>query len=178
MLTPEEKDVVESTLQDVIQSDSLSRDEVNAILNGYGEYLGLNDLSLDANDTAGLEIDEAIAIGLIYVPGLPGVIVAAELDSEIADHPSVLKMLLQANLSWEATQGGTFAIVPPENDVLLCRFLALTNNKPHESIDRELGMFVELVETWQETIDMELLADEKADDAFVADEFRDGMIRA
>ncbi len=58
-------------------------------------------------------------------------------------------------MSWQQTQGGSFAILPPAEEPMLCRLIPLVAMDP-DLLDQQLAAFVELAQDWYDQIDLYL----------------------
>jgi hypothetical protein len=68
------------------------------------------------------------------------------------DGAAIARRLLQANLSVELTQGGSFVMLPGQTMPMLCRLITVPADGA-DQLDRELAMFVELVRAWRDELD-------------------------
>jgi hypothetical protein len=124
------------------------QDELDSVLAAYGEYIGVPGLAFDATGVAALTVEQELEVAFVHLPRLPGLVLMARFDSEVAEQASLLKMALQANLSMGQTLGGSFATIPPDGDLVYSR-LMLVSGRELEAIDRDVGAFVEMVRAWQ-----------------------------
>lgn len=143
-----DSNAIESELARIRESE-LDREQIDEIVRGFGELIGVDDLMLDESGVADLVIDDDVELSLIHLPAFPGIVAAVAMPEGAENDGPLLKRLLQTNMSWALTQGGTFAFVPPR--VALCRLVPLTPNDS-ERLDRELAMFIELAKAWRDEI--------------------------
>jgi len=143
-----DRDQLENTLLQVRQA-TLSREDVDAVLEELAERLGIDSLALDESNATELVVDDEIALYLVYLEHLPGLVAAIPMPSGVAGDPNALTTLLRANMSWEKTHGGTFGMVPGLEEPMLCRLVVLTG-RDAEKLDQELATFVELGKRWRE----------------------------
>lgn len=174
MIAEIDKEQLEQTLTDYANQPTLTREDVDAILLDYGNYIGVDELVLDENNTTALTIEDEVEIALVHLPHFSGIVAVAEIDPEVREHPPLLKRMLQANMSWELTHGGCFAVIPPAKQLVLCRLIGLLD-RDLQRIDRELAAFVQLVEAWQQELEMGLLIDDEAETT--EEQFRPGYLR-
>jgi hypothetical protein len=116
---------------------------------------------------AWLTIVEAIDVCLLHLPHLAGIVAAAPMPAEVLDDAAGLRGLLQANMSWQQTQGGSFAILPAAEEPMLCRLIPLVAMDP-DLLDQQLAAFVELAQDWYDQIDLYLDRLDEDGDAPVA----------
>lgn len=132
-----------------LRETQLNREQVDEIVAGLGKIIGVDDLALDESGVAELVVDEDIELSLIHLPHFPGIVAAIPMPEGAENDGQLLRKLLQANMSWAMTQGGSFAFVPPR--VALGRLIPLTQTDS-ERLDRELAAFVELATAWRNEI--------------------------
>jgi hypothetical protein len=147
-------DGLERTLVELAERQ-WSREEVSGLVAAFGRSKGAEGLGLDANGMAWLTIDDAIDVCLIHLPHLAGLVAAAPMPQEVLDDAAGLRGLLQANMSWPQTQGGSFAILPAADEPMLCRLIPLVAMDP-DLLDQQLAAFVELAQDWYDRIDLYL----------------------
>lgn len=154
-----DSDLIETALQHMSQA-KLSRQDVQAILTQYAKHIGVEALALNKEGTVQITIDNETELSLVHLPHFPGLIVASPMPKKASQHRAILCELLQANMSWEMTHGGSFAMLPPGNDLMLCRLVSLATGDI-ELLDRELAAFVGLAQHWHKkiTADLESIAD-------------------
>lgn len=160
----------------------VERDDVNEFLQDFGAFTGSDDdLTLDEQGLVSLTVDGEIEVMLAHLPHFPGIVALVEFNEELLKDPAVLRRALKANISWEQTHGGCFAVLPPTKQLMLCRLIGLVD-RDLERIDDELGAFVNLARIWQESFELDsLFGDEtgsERDSKLVAPQFQSGMIRA
>ena len=143
-----DSDAMESELAQMREM-KLSREQVDEILKDLGKIVGLEDLVLDENGVAELTVDDSTDLSLIHLETFPGIVAAVAMPEGAEAESKVLRRLLQVNMSWSLTQGGSFVFVPPQ--LALCRMIPLT---PGDSarLDRELATFVALGNAWRDEI--------------------------
>jgi hypothetical protein len=149
-------DQIEAALQHMGEA-KLTRDDVQKILNQFAKHIGLEALPLDKDGSVQITIDDSIELSLVHLPHFPGVVAASPLPQKAAKNSDILRRLLQANMSWSNTHGGCFAILPPQNELMLCRLTSLVTGNI-EVLDQELAAFVDLVKHWTKEIEKDLAA--------------------
>ena len=166
---------LEKTLVELDGAAALTRDDVAEVLRDYGNHIGVRDLEMDEHGAGGLRFDDdGLELALAHLPQFPGIVAVAELDPAIRRDAELLKRLLQANLSWQLTLGGCFAVIPPRKALVLCRLIGFLD-RDLERIDREFASFVDLVRRWQEALEVGLLLDDR--DLIRQMAFGEGIIR-
>lgn len=153
-------DAVESSLQELAGS-VLTRSDMAQLVEAFGARVGADGLRLDEDGVAALTVDDELEICLIHLPHWPGLVAAAPLPEAARTSDAVLRALLQANMSWERTGGGSFALVPQTNQPMFCRLIPLATPDA-AALDRQLAEFVELAQAWHDEI--ELFLDDQDDD--------------
>ena len=143
-----DSDILESELAQ-LRDTNLSREQIDEIVRGLGQIIGLEDLELDEHGVAELTVDDSLELSLIHIPTYPGIIAAVAMPERAEENTSVLRKLLQVNMSWSLTQGGSFVFVPPR--LALCRLVPLTAGNS-KLLDRELATFVALGKAWKAEI--------------------------
>ena len=132
-----------------------SREEVSRLIAAFGREKGADGLALDENGLVWLTIDDASEVCLIHLPHLAGLVAAAPLPPESLDDEQVLRALLQANMSWQHTQGGIFAIAPPADEPMICQLIPLAAMDPG-LLEEGLAAFVALAQGWSDQIEQYL----------------------
>ncbi|MEM7023292.1 MAG: CesT family type III secretion system chaperone [Pseudomonadota bacterium] len=138
-----------------IEDQVPSRAEIQTVLTAYASYVGLQSLKLDERGIAECIVDDELPLTFLHLPHLPGIIVAAPLPGDATRDDALLRGLLRANLSWSNTQGGSFALLPPLREPMLCRLIPLVKIDA-ATLDRELASFVDLVRAWHVEIELYL----------------------
>lgn len=169
MIPQIDSDALESELARLRDSE-LSRDDVNELLSELGKAIDFEDLALNEQGVAELTVDDSVELSLIHLKSFPGIVAAIAMPEGAEEHETVLRRLLQVNMSWTLTQGGCFVFVPPQ--LALCRLIPLTTGDSTR-LDRELATFVALGKAWQAEIEAcrtgsaETPADQRADEGVV-----------
>lgn len=125
-----------------------SRAEMQRVVAGLGRHLGLQGLGLNEDGVAQLRIDGEIDVLLAHYPHLPGLVAAIPIPEVDADDPAHLRLLLQANISWQLTQGGIFSTVPGTDQPALFSLL-LTRDRDAAEIERCLAAAVACAREWK-----------------------------
>jgi hypothetical protein len=125
-----------------------SRAEIERVLADLGRHLRLEGLGLNEDGVAQLRVDGEIDVLLAHYPHLPGLVVAIPVPEADADDPSHVKLLLQANMSWQLTQGGIFSTVPGTDQPALFSLL-LTRDRGIAEIERDLAVAVSCAKQWK-----------------------------
>jgi hypothetical protein len=142
---------VESALQQM-RDVQLTREDVDKVLAELAERIGVASLALDENNVVSFTVDDEIEITLVHIPHLPGIVAASPVPDRPGERGDLLKRLLQANMSWELTHGGTFGMIPPGKELMLCRLIPLAD-KSVERLETELAGFAELAGSWQAQVE-------------------------
>jgi hypothetical protein len=137
-----------------LKAIQVTREDVDAVLTDLAKRLGMESLTLDENNAADLVIDDAVDLSLLYLDHFPGLMAAMPLPQENGCMPARLLRLLQANMSWAMTHGGTFAMLPGQKDPVLCRLFVLLD-RDAERLEQELARFVELGIAWREALEVD-----------------------
>lgn len=122
--------------------------EIERIVIDIGQHLGLEGLELNEDGVAQLRIDREIDVLLAHYAHLPGLVVAIPVPEADADDPSHVRSLLQANISWQLTQGGIFSTVPGTDEPALFSLL-LTRDRGMAEIERDLAALVTAAKHWK-----------------------------
>lgn len=145
VMTPEAIDAAFQRMHD----QAFGRDEAQALLDGLSAHLEMERLVLNEDGAAEMTVDGDLDVSLLHIPPLPGLVVAAAVADEGAE---IARRLLQANLSFELTQGGSFVMLPGQTVPMLCRLITVSPDNA-DQLDRELALFVELVRAWRDELD-------------------------
>lgn len=143
-----DSDAIESELAR-LRETQLDRAQIDEIIRELGEIIGVEELELDESGVAELFIDDDVELSLIHLPAFPGIVAAIPMPEGAENDGPLLRRLLQSNMTWALTQGGSFVLAPPR--VALCRLIPLAN-QDSERLDRELAMFVELAMSWRDEV--------------------------
>lgn len=125
-----------------------SRAEMERVVADLGRHLGLEALGLNEDGVARLRIDREIDVLLAHFAHLPGLVVAIPIPEVDADDATHVKLLLQANMSWQLTQGGIFSTVPGTDEPALFSLL-LTRDRAVAEIERDLAVAVACAQHWK-----------------------------
>jgi hypothetical protein len=131
-----------------MQQGSQTRSDIEATVAALGHHLGLNGLALNEDGVAQLRIDQELDVMLVHYAQLPGLLVVVPIPEVDAGDVRHLKVLLQANMSWQLTSGGLFSTVPGTDEPALFGLL-LTRDRRIADIDRELAALVACAKTWR-----------------------------
>lgn len=145
-----DSEAVASILDRQMQA-SVSRKDLQQLLQYLAPYLGLDALVLDDNGTVAFVIDDETEISLTHQPDQPYLIAAAEMPDQPDSRGALLRRLLSSNLNYGLTHGGTFAMVPETNALVLCQQLDIADLDAAR-LDGELARFVELATAWRSEI--------------------------
>lgn len=149
MIPEIDSDALEAELSR-LRDTELSREQIDEIIHGLGDIIGVEDLALDEQGVAELTVDDDVELSLIHLPAFPGIVAAAAMPEGAEENDLVLRRLLQTNMSWSLTQGGSFVMVPPR--LALCRLVPLATQDSNQ-LDHELATFVDLVQAWRGEIE-------------------------
>ncbi|MCP3880310.1 MAG: type III secretion system chaperone [Sulfitobacter sp.] len=155
------------TVLEQVTGTQMERGEIAALLGELGQRVGLNGLTLGTDGTAVLTLDDELEIWLSHQPGFAGITVTAPLPDDPAGRPALLRQLLQSNMDWGTTGGGTFCLLPATGLLALCRRIALAD-RDLDRIGTELAAFVELAGTWMREISLYADLFEDTDDRAAA----------
>lgn len=147
-------DKCDAALQE-IYGRTFERADAEAVLADLARHIGCERLELDEQGVAEITVDGDVDVMLLHLPHLPGLVAAAVVAEDAADGGALARRLLQANMSWAVTHGGTFAMLPGRPEVMLCRLVALAG-RDVAGLDRELATFVDLVRVWRDEIEEDL----------------------
>ncbi|MEO1018414.1 MAG: type III secretion system chaperone [Pseudomonadota bacterium] len=137
------------------------RDDVQAVLTAFSGRHGLPAMQLDESGVLALEIGEYVAMNLVHLPHLPGLVASVDLPEEIGTRGDLLRELLEANLSFARTGGGTFAKLATDPDasapgVQFCKLIPVVAGDD-AAFERDLMGFANLAQDW--LVDLELALD-------------------
>ena len=133
----------------------LDRAEIEAVLAAFARRNGLPAMVFDEEGTIALSIADELEVTLALVAHFPGVLALVALPEELAVRGDVTRRLLQANLSWPLTAGGTFAKLPGDEAPQFCRLIGLAE-RDDQVFERELMAFAERAREWLEEIELVL----------------------
>ncbi|MEM7026443.1 MAG: type III secretion system chaperone [Pseudomonadota bacterium] len=125
--------------------------EVAELVEQYGRHIGAEGLALDDDRTAWLKIDDTVELCLFHMDHFAGIAVGARLPPAARHSEQLLRRLLQANMSWQHTHGGSFAIPSWSDEPMLCRMIPLIGIDVDE-LDRQMAAFVATVQSWHEQV--------------------------
>ncbi|MCP3881572.1 MAG: type III secretion system chaperone [Sulfitobacter sp.] len=148
MAIPGESERVDTEIIKLADTE-LTRAQIDARLADLGHYLDLDELSLDEEGMAVLEMDDALSMSLIHLPGSPGLIVSAPVGNAELVPTELLAHLLQSNMDWELTQGGTLGVDPTGKHLLISRVLIVADRSAKQ-MDGDLAGFLELARNWRD----------------------------
>lgn len=105
--------------------------KANMVLNSLGNFLGIPDLQFEEEDnTCSLEFDEHLMIHLTFDQEKQELILhslVGQLPEK--DHTKMLEELLEANLFWAGTRGGTISLERESHQVIIARALSIYNSE-------------------------------------------------
>lgn len=143
----------------------LERADVEAVLAAFTRRNGLPDMAFDEDGTVEMTIGDELDVTLALVPHFAGLLAVAALPEELAERDDITRRLLQANLSWPLTSGGTFARLPEGGAPAFCKLIGLAE-RDDRVFERELMAFAERAQAWLEEIGLtiDLPADAEDDE--------------
>ena len=131
-----------------------SREHAERLVIAFGARIGVADLRLDENGEASITVDGNLVVSINYYAHLAGLVLAAPLPMAAAEDETIMRHLLQANMSWPLTDGGTFAMAPGTGFPLLLRQIPL-GSLDAAAMDRYVTDFVEVAHGWHREIETE-----------------------
>ncbi len=134
----------------------------NRLLAYFGESLGLTGLTLDQNGICSILINDLFEINLAYDEESDHLILFTNLGEPEDESPEVYENLLEANLFWKDTEGGTICLDSESGDVLLVLIMRIAGID-EDSFKKTVSAFSEGAERWIELIDE---TDEPEDENF------------
>lgn len=98
----------------------MSKENVQVLLKQFGNTIGLADLALDEEGFCSLTFDDQIVLNLQYDQRTENIVIFAELG-KIKDEGAlkVYARLLEANIFWKETGGGTLCVEPKTMTAIL-----------------------------------------------------------
>ena len=138
-----------------IAETRLDRTDIEAILAKFTARNQLPALRFGDDGMTELSIAGEVDLALFLVPDFPGLMVAACLPEELAEHSDICRELLQANLGWAQAHGATFSKFPNDGPFALCRCIALATGDDR-AFEQELLAFAEQAAEWIDEIELGL----------------------
>lgn len=83
-----------------------------------GAQIGMESLSFGDDNTCSLEFDDNVVLTFVLADT---VLYSVAYLGDWNDEPMVARKLLEANFAWQTTNGGTLAVEPGSNRVVLSR---------------------------------------------------------
>ena len=120
---------------------------VDAAVASFCEEAGGPQFALDDDGVAWIPLGDDRTLVLVHYPSQPGLAIAAPLPAEVAQDEEALRLLLDANLTPELTDGGVFAMPPGAEAPMLMRLVTTADLKAGALAD-EAEALIELVEDW------------------------------
>ena len=127
-------------------------ERLQALLSELGQRMGLSQLQLDAEGGCALELDQRMVISLQYREAENELWLYADLGPVPRRSPAFYEKLLQANLFWQQTSGGTLSLsgdLPPH--AVLARPVHWMS-MDEISFGATVQTFVNTVESWQDQV--------------------------
>ncbi len=87
----------------------LTQEGADAYLQGFGEYIGVEDLHFNEAGMAEITVNESAQCVIICMPDFPAFVVAVPLSENLFDGASGRVALLEANLTFKGSFGGCFS---------------------------------------------------------------------
>jgi hypothetical protein len=146
-----------------VRSTTMSIDLMRSLLRDFGGSIGLPELAPDDDGYCCLRIGDKVTVSLQYEPESQDLVLFARLCRIPREaRLEAYEMMLQGNLFWGGTQGGTLAVEPSDGVVFLLmkeKIRALE----FASFGALLDSFATAGEYWLSQL--ELVADEIDDEA-------------
>lgn len=147
-----------------IAEAALGPDGILAVLKTFAARNGLPELAFDEAGLITFELGDGLQISLTPAGGFPGLLAMTPLPEALFGHARAMRQLLVANLSWEATLGGTFARLPESEVIAYCRLMSLAE-KDVELFERELLAYAEAAQSLIDDVELSVeLEDDEVDD--------------
>lgn len=125
----------------------VDRETVDAAVAAFCEEAGGPEFALDDDGVAWIPLGDDRALVVVHYPSQPGLAIAAPLPAEVAQDDEALRLMLDANLTPELTDGGVFAMPPGAEAPMLMRLVATADLKAGALAD-EAEALIELAEDW------------------------------
>ena len=148
MSPPIDTGALEDELQQ-LRDLRLTREDVDTLLDELGQRIGIEALKLNPQGVADLVFHDQLPLSLVYLEHLSGVVAAVPLTQLDADDPVALTQLLQANMNWAQTQGGSFGMIPGHPEPMLLR-LFVPRPGDAQRLEQQLAAFVQLATQWRD----------------------------
>ena len=140
----------------------LTREQMDGRITELGRHLGLDGLALDDAGMAVLEMtDDGMEIVLWHPPDSPALIASAPVGGAETVATPLLTHLLQANMDWGFTLGGTFGMDPDGKQLMLSKVMMVANRTIGQ-MDTDLAQFLKLARTWRDDI-LAFIGDDEPD---------------
>jgi hypothetical protein len=128
-----------------------TREVIERTIAAFTKRHELPDITFGEAGFVTLTAGDGLEIVLSLVDGLPGVLAIAEMPSEPGSRGRLARLLLQANMNWQETGGGIFAILPPDKEIHLCRQIIIGAGDD-VGFERDLMRFIEDARQWREAV--------------------------
>lgn len=125
----------------------MDREAIQFCLDLLATRLGQNRIPLDAAAVANIPMRDAPGLEIAHPEGAAGVIVTRQILGAEDAVSSLMTLMLQANLDWSRSGGGSFGLSPDGRVTLSC-FIRLADFDA-ERAEAELEAFVELTDAWR-----------------------------
>lgn len=127
------------------------------VLQALNEQLGLTQPRLDDPDGCSLDLDGDIHVDAYYMAHHDSLFLCATVGAVFANsRPQMLRHLLAANLAPALCADAHFAFDAAEDEVTLCRTVALSQRNVTEVLD-VIGHLAATTRQWRETLSREQL---------------------
>jgi Tir chaperone protein (CesT) family len=124
----------------------MSRETVNKVLGEFGRQIGLEELRLDDNGYAALAFDDVV-VNLEYDEDGERLLMSAYLGAPRGDPLKTCELLLDANLRWQGTAGGTLSLERETGGIVMFQALP-ARTLDLQTLEAALESFVNTADTW------------------------------
>ena len=142
--------------------------DAKATLRAFAQRRGIVEDVLVGGSPILAEI-EGMEMILMAQTDYPFVLASIGLGADAADQPEACAMLLQANLDWAQTAGGTFTMTPETGEYFLKALIPVAKDGV-EFLEQHIEMLFETARAWQFRLE------EDADDTDEANKIAEGVL--
>lgn len=127
---------------------SATSPRLEELLNQFGKSIGLDNLSLEQDETSLLVFDDKVVVNFRYDADHDSLLIFSPVGMLPAQNRAeICEYLLQANLFWTGTGGGTLAVDAATDEVILA-YRTPVANLDSVSLERLVDSFVTGAEAW------------------------------
>ncbi|CAH0535973.1 type III secretion system chaperone [Vibrio marisflavi] len=129
----------------------MKKNDIDLLMNGFGGELGIDNLQMDADNCCCLSFDNTV-LNMEFDEEQNRLLLYSNVG-DIPEHEQAefYQMLLDANLFWKGTGGGTLSIDKKAESVILIS-ACNTNHLSLESFKSSIASFLDAAETWTNAI--------------------------